>query len=128
MMASIFDNFTILAVEDVEYSRDFYMNIMGFEEMLRTDGWSFLKRGSLQLRIGHCPGIVPMSQCQGHSIITQANVDDANALYDEFQSNGVDVSKPEDKPWGFREFGILTPDGHRFMFVQRLGKPEQNSA
>lgn len=112
--------FTILAVEDVESSRAFYMDKMGFRELLRTGGWSFLKRGSLKLRIGHCPGIVPMVECQDHSLIVQANVDDANSLHDEFRLKGVDVSEPEDKPWGFREFGVLTPDGHRFLFMEQL--------
>ncbi|MDJ0760800.1 MAG: hypothetical protein QNJ19_15500 [Woeseiaceae bacterium] len=61
-----------------------------------------------------------MSECPDHSLIIQANVDDANALYSEFLANGVDVSEPDDKPWGFREFGVVTLDGHRLMFVQRL--------
>jgi uncharacterized glyoxalase superfamily protein PhnB len=25
-----------------------------------------------------------------------------------------------DKPWGMREFGVKTPDGHRIMFGQVL--------
>lgn len=119
-MAEIIENLTILAVEDIEISRVFYIEKMGFKEYLRANGWSFLKRGSLYLRIGHCPGIVPMSKCQDHSLIVQANVDDADAMYREFESTGVDVSAPEDKPWGMREFGVLTPDGHRFMFTQVL--------
>ena len=119
-MGTIRDNLTILAVEDLEISRRFYMDQMGFEEYLRTGGWSFLKRGSLRLRVGHCPGIVPISKCQAHSLIVQAVVDDVDALHAEFEAKGVDVSAPEDKPWGQREFGVLTPDGHRFMFSQSL--------
>jgi catechol 2,3-dioxygenase-like lactoylglutathione lyase family enzyme len=119
-MATILENFTILAVEDVEASRVFYIEKMGFDEYLRVDGWSFLGRGSLNLRIGHCPGIVPMTKCQDHSLIIQANVDDANDLYRELKLKDVDVSIPEDKPWGFREFGALTPDGHRFLFAEAL--------
>lgn len=122
-MANIVDNLTILAVEDIELSRRFYMQKLGFTEYLRTNGWSFLKRGTLNLRVGHCPGIVPMTKTQDHSLIVQADVDDASALYQEFKSKGVDVSEPEDKPWGYREFGILTPDGHRFLFSQVLEKP-----
>ena len=30
------------------------------------------------------------------------------------------LSKPEDKPWGQREFGIRTIDGHRIMFGEAL--------
>jgi hypothetical protein len=26
------------------------------------------------------------------------------------------------EPWGMREFGIETPDGHRIMFGQKLGQ------
>ena len=127
-MAFIFETFTILAVEDVESSSNFYVHKMGFKEILRTGGWSFLERGSLRLRIGHCPGIIPMSECQDHSLIVQANVDDANTLYSEFLAKGVDVSEPDDKPWGFREFGVVTLDGHRFMFVQRLEESSQQDA
>ena len=119
-MATIIENLTILAVEDIEASRSFYIDKMGFTEYLRTDGWSFLNRGSLYLRVGHCPGIVPMTQCQDHSLIVQANVDNADALYQEFKSNDVDASEPEDRPWGYREFVVLTPDGHRFLFTQAL--------
>lgn len=119
-MTTIVDNFTILAVLDVEKSRRFYMEQLGFEEDLRVDGWCFLRRGSLRLRIGHCPDIEPMTDCPAHSLIVQAVVDDARSLYEEFKLNGVEVNEPEDKPWGHREFGVLTPDGHRFMFSQTL--------
>jgi uncharacterized glyoxalase superfamily protein PhnB len=53
-------------------------------------------------------------------LIIQANVDDANELYREFKSKGVDASEPGDTLWGYREFGVLTPDGHRFMFTEAL--------
>ncbi len=120
VMSIITRNHTIFAVEDVEVSRAFYIEKLGFAETMQTGGWSFLKRGSLRLRIGHCPGISPMSACPEHSLIIQAETDDANALYEEFRAKGVDVSEPEDKPWGLREFGVVSPDGHRFMFTQRL--------
>jgi hypothetical protein len=28
----------------------------------------------------------------------------------------------EDKPWGLREFGVMTPDGHRICFAQEIGR------
>jgi len=119
-VTNIVDNFTILAVLDVEKSRSFYITQLGFEEDLRVDGWSFLRRGSLRLRIGHCPGITPIADCPEHSLIVQAEVDDAYSLYEEFKAKGVHVNEPEDKPWGLREFGVVTPDGHRLMFTETL--------
>lgn len=47
---------------------------------------------------------------------------DAASLFDELKANGADVSELEDKPRGQREFGVLTPDGHRFMFSQQLAQ------
>ena len=69
-----------------------------------------------------------MSKHSDHSLIIQAMTDDAIALHDEFKANGVDVSEPEDKEWGLREFGVLTPDGHRFMFSQPLEVPVDGGA
>lgn len=123
-MSGIADNLVILAVADLESSREFYRNKLGFEEYLRTGSWSFLRRGTLKLRVGHRPGIVPMSGCGDHSLIAQAVVDDAIAMYEEFRARGVEATEPEDKPWGQREFRVLTPDGHRFLFSQHLIDPD----
>jgi len=39
----------------------------------------------------------------------------------EYQQAGVELTQPlADKPWGMREFGIRTIDGHRLMFGQEL--------
>ncbi len=119
-MATIINNLTVLAVLDIELSRAYYIEKLGFEEYLCTGGWSSLRRGSLFLRIGHCPGIKPISACGDHSLIVQAVVDDARALYEEFKGSGAEPSEPEDKPWGQREFGVVSPDGHRLMFTQSL--------
>lgn len=111
-MATIVNNLTILAVLDVEVSRAFYIEKLGFEEYLRTGGWSFLRRGSLHLRVGHCPGIRPISQCEEHSLIVQAVVDDANSLHREFASNGAEVSEPViagPSPWRRRRAQNSSP-------------------
>ena len=34
------------------------------------------------------------------------------------------VHEIEDKPWGMREFGIRTPDGHRIMIGQPITRPQ----
>jgi hypothetical protein len=40
-----------------------------------------------------------------------------DALHGELTGCGVEVVKSlRDEPWGMREFGILTVDGHRMMF------------
>ena len=44
------------------------------------------------------------------------NVDE---VYAEFIECGAEIlSKMENKPWGIREFSVVTPDGHRIGFGQ----------
>ncbi|HSX59089.1 MAG TPA: VOC family protein [Tahibacter sp.] len=111
----------VLAVNDLDASTRFYIDKLGFSEEFSVDGWSFLSRGDCMLRLGHCPDAVPMSACQDHSWFAYLHVSDAASLYREFVDAGVTVwHHLGDKPWGFREFAIVTPDGHRIVFGQEL--------
>ena len=111
----------VLAVEDLAASKKFYIEKLGFAEDLSVPGWSFLSSGACKLRIGDCPGIRPMSDAQDHSWFAYLHVQDANQLYNDIFKNGVEIwHKLADTPWGFREFSIVTPDGHRIVFGERL--------
>lgn len=62
-----------------------------------------------------------MTQAQDHSWFAYLNVRDAAGLYAEAVRNGVEIwHRLADKPWGMREFGIVTPDGHRIVFGEVL--------
>ncbi len=116
-MTAVLSSTFVLAVNDLSASRRFYIEKLGFTEDLSVDGWSFLSRGACKLRMGHCPGIVPMSQAQDHSWFAYLHVQDAPALYAELVAGGVEMwHKLADRPWGMREFAIVTPDGHRIVF------------
>ena len=120
-MAEILKSTFVLAVNDLEKSRRFYVDQLGFSEQMVVEGWSFLSRGGCHLRIGDCPGIKPMSDVPDHSWFAYLHCADAEALYNEFLATGVEVWHPiDDKPWGMREFAIVTPDGHRIVFGQQL--------
>jgi uncharacterized glyoxalase superfamily protein PhnB len=46
---------------------------------------------------------------------------DVDDLYRELSAKGaIIVSQPADKPWGFREMAVATPEGHRMMFAQPI--------
>ena len=120
-MSDIVASTFVLAVNDLEASRRFYIEQLGFEETLRVDGWSFLQRGACRLRMGDCPDAQPMSRCQDHSWFAYLHVHDAKTLYRELQSNKVEIwNALADQPWGMREFAIVTPDGHRIVFGEAL--------
>jgi catechol 2,3-dioxygenase-like lactoylglutathione lyase family enzyme len=111
----------VLAVNDLDVSRKFYIDKLGFVEDLSVDGWSFLSRGACKLRLGHCPDVVPMSKTPDHSWFAYLHVGDITSLYQETRKNGVEIwHHLADKPWGMREFAIVTPDGHRIVFGERL--------
>jgi catechol 2,3-dioxygenase-like lactoylglutathione lyase family enzyme len=120
-MIEILSSTFVLAVNDLAASRRFYMEKLGFVEDLSVDGWSFLSRGACKLRLGHCPDAVPMSNAQDHSWFAYLHVDDAAGLYQESVKNDVEIwHKLKDTSWGMREFAIVTPDGHRIVFGERL--------
>lgn len=51
---------------------------------------------------------------ENYSSFAYWNVDDVDAFYAEIVARGAIVSsRPADQPWGLREFGLRTPDGHR---------------
>lgn len=111
----------VLAVRDLAASRRFYVEQLGFAEDLAVDGWSFLSRGACSIRLGHCPDTPLVSPEQDAAWFAYLQVDDAQALHDEFAAAGAPIWQGlQDRPWGCREFAVLTPDGHRIVFGQDL--------
>lgn len=107
----------VLAVLDLDVSRRFYIDRLGFTEDRRVEGWAFLSRGACRLRLGHCPDAVPMAQTPDHSWFAYLHVRDAAGFYAEVVRKGVEIwHHLAAKPWGMREFAIVTPDGHRLVF------------
>ena len=111
----------VLAARDLDVSKAFYIDTLGFEEDFSIDGWAFLSRDNCQLRIGHCPDAVPASQCGDHSWFAYLHVESAREMYQELKDRGAPILHAlEDKSWGFREFAVITPDGHRIVFGEDL--------
>lgn len=72
--------------------------------------------------LGECRDAVPAGELGDHSYFGYLRVDDADRYFDELKAKGVEVSSPiSDKPWGMREFGLRTPEGHRLMIGHRIG-------
>lgn len=59
-----------------------------------------------------------------HRSVAYLHVDDVDELHRNALAAGAEVLKaPRDEPWGMRELGLRSPDGHRFM----LGQPTEPS-
>lgn len=111
----------VIAVRDLARSADFYRDMLGFEVHDMGDpGWRWFQRDACAILAGECVDAMPAADLGDHSYFAYVQTDDVDGLHDEYLARGVERIKPlRDEPWGMREFGIRTIDGHRMMF----GKP-----
>lgn len=122
MTARINGSRLVLAVRDLKKSTAYWANVLGFErEPIDAEGWSFLKRDAFAVMLGECANERPASELGDHSYVAYLHVDDVDRYYEEVAARSAEIiSKPEDKPWGLREFAVRTPDGHRLTCGQRI--------
>jgi uncharacterized glyoxalase superfamily protein PhnB len=110
-----------LAVLDLAKSTDYYTSVLGMGIDFTAPGWTFLSRGNFRVMLGECTDAIPPAELGDHSWYGYVTVSDASALFAEYEGSGVEFTQPlSDKPWGMREFGLRTIDGHRLMFGQEL--------
>lgn len=114
-MPRIVNSRCVLAVRDLGVSTRYYVDVLGFKkDPIDAEGWSFLSRDAFRVMLGECPDDRAASELRNHSYFAYWNVEGVDELYRELVDKGALVSsKPTDKPWGLREFGLSTPDGHR---------------
>jgi uncharacterized glyoxalase superfamily protein PhnB len=71
--------------------------------------------------LGSCPDALPPAKLGDHSYFAFFTTRDVDALYSEFKVKAALIlSPPADKPWGWREMAVATPEGHRMMFAQEI--------
>lgn len=111
----------VLAVNDLDASAAWYREALGMSLDFTAPGWVFLSRGAFRLMLGHCADATPPAQLGDHNWFAYVTVADVDGLYAEYDARGVAFTQRlATKPWGMREFGVRTPDGHRIMFGQEL--------
>lgn len=112
----------VLAVHDLPGTTRFFVEAMGFEVVDQPPGWTFIEKDGHVIMLGRCPEAIPPAELGDHSYFGYFRVDDADAYYRRLTEYGAHISAPiEDKPWRMREFGVRTPEGHRFTVGHWLG-------
>jgi uncharacterized glyoxalase superfamily protein PhnB len=122
-MPRITDSRFVLAVRNLQESTQFYMDVLGCRRDFGdgSDGWSFLSRDNFKVMLGECPEEKPAGEIGNHSYFAYVTVEGIDQLYEELSARGAPaMSKPQNKPWGMREFGVRTPDGHRITFGEPI--------
>ena len=111
----------VLAVLDLKRSTDYYTSVLGLAIDFEAPGWSFLSRGDFRVMLGECTDAIPPADLGDHSYYGYITVNDVDDLYAEYRKSRAQFTQQlASKPWGMREFGIRTIDGHRLMFGQEL--------
>jgi len=114
----------VIAVHDLERSARYYRDVLGFEvREIGDPGWRFFFRDQCWILAGECPDALAPAELGDHSYFAYVEVDDIDALHEEVVAKGATVTKQiRSEPWGMREFGIRTVDGHRIMFGRPIEK------
>lgn len=113
----------VLAVKNLKIETDYYLNKLGFDRDFTAPGWEFLSFGEFKVMLGECNDALWAHETGDHSYFAHVLVEDVDSIFEEFKANSaVFNSHPQDKPWGLREFSVVTPDGHRITFGQEINQ------
>lgn len=113
-----------LCVRDLPSMRDYLAGRLGFriQNQFAPEGegtpvvWASLIRGHAEIMLAQRDHPLPPADW-----VAYVWVDDADALYAEFEAAGADlVCAPEDKPYNNREFEVRLPDGRVLAFAHSL--------
>lgn len=112
----------VIAVPDLQASAEFYGTVLGFEvHEIGDPGWRFLVRDRAFIMAGECPDALPPGDLGDHSWFAYIEMDDIERFYEAVRARGAEVISPlADEPWGMREFGVRTIDGHRIRFGEQI--------
>jgi uncharacterized glyoxalase superfamily protein PhnB len=107
----------------LELSGAWYRDVLGCEiDDVDAGNWRFCRAGEVTFMLGRCPDVPAASELGDHSYVAYLRVDDVDAFHRRAIAADADVLKePRDEPWGMRELGLRSPDGHRFMLGEPLG-------
>lgn len=125
-------SFVTLAVADLEASRAFYLDGLGWTEELHEPGdvsmivvgerlvFSLWQREHFEAEVGAIasgPGVAPFTLA--HNVATEAEVD---AILAEARAAGADpVGVPEQREWGGYTGYFGDPDGYRWEIATNPG-------
>lgn len=112
----------VLAVWDLSGSTAYFTDVLGFtKEWNVGDDWQALVRGQVRLMLGRCPDAIAPALLGDHSYFAYLATGEVDSLHAEFAAAGATIlAAPADKPWGWREMAVGTPEGHRMMFAQSI--------
>jgi len=109
----------LLYVSDIDASRHFYCDGLGFEiaQSWEPDG----KLAWCRLSLGGAPIILQQAEVDdlpphGKNIVIYFLCEDADAVHADITARGIRASEPNDEFYGMRQVSITDPDGYALCF------------
>jgi catechol 2,3-dioxygenase-like lactoylglutathione lyase family enzyme len=112
-----------LFVADLAASLAFYTQKLGFGIAFSYGEPPFYAQverdeAKLNLRVVDAPVFDDAYRTREQLLAASITLDDADALYREYEAAGVDVAQAlRDEPWGARTFVVRDPDGNLILFA-----------
>jgi catechol 2,3-dioxygenase-like lactoylglutathione lyase family enzyme len=108
----------VIAVRDLPTSAAFYRDVLGFDvKEVGDPGWLFFTRDGVTIMAGEYRNATPAAEIGDNSYFAYLYVTSIDAYHEAVVAAGTRLCKTlRDEPWGMREFGVMTVDGHRIMF------------
>jgi predicted enzyme related to lactoylglutathione lyase len=112
----------VIAVHDLARSAHYYQDVLGFEiKEIGDPGWRLFVKDECRILAGECPDALSPGELGDHSYFAYLDVDEIDEYYADVVARGGTLIKPlRNEPWGMREFGVRTVDGHRMMFGREV--------
>jgi uncharacterized glyoxalase superfamily protein PhnB len=112
----------VIAVPNLQTSAAFYHDVLGFTiETISDPRFLFYHCGDCVIMVGECPDAVNPAELGDHSYYAYLEIDDVDGFYESVQGVGAKICKTiRNEPWGMREFGLVTADGHRIMYASAV--------
>jgi catechol 2,3-dioxygenase-like lactoylglutathione lyase family enzyme len=114
-MPNIQSTVPVLASLNIDETVSFYRRALGFDALLKQDGYAIVARDGVEIHFWLCsePNIAQNTSCY-------VRVADADAMYEELKATYPDLAPPASRPWGMRELYVIDPHGNLLKFGQRL--------
>jgi len=113
----------VLAVPNLQVSSEFYRSVLGFAVHEMAPGWLRFERDHCSIMAGECPDALAPRDLGDHSYFGYIVVDGIEDYHRQVTAHAVELVKPlRTEPWGMKEFGVRTADGHRLMFGEPISR------
>ncbi|MEQ8677774.1 MAG: VOC family protein [Aggregatilineales bacterium] len=120
-----------LFVKSVPTSRDFYTNVLAFDEVsYQPDGYSVFRKGYVQIALqawSQLPDDHPLKPQEqervGLGVEIVIEVDDLDTLYAHVLNAEWPIADDlAERPWGSRDFRVVDPNGYYLRINELTSK------